>query len=111
MSDHGVHLTDDDLWDETTRPTLSEPDGAWYLPEQEAVVQHLVDVHDHLRGELTRLHGLVQEVRRGLLTAGRARAEVHTMTLRQNNWTLGAYCQSYCGFVNGHHGLEDPSVF
>ena len=25
------------------------------------------------------------------------------MSLRQNNWTLGAYCQSYCGFVNGHH--------
>jgi hemerythrin-like domain-containing protein len=33
------------------------------------------------------------------------------MTIRQNNWTLGAYCQSYCGFVNGHHSLEDASVF
>ena len=33
------------------------------------------------------------------------------MSLRQNNWTLGAYCQSYCGFVNGHHSLEDASVF
>ena len=33
------------------------------------------------------------------------------MSLRQNNWTLGAYCQSYCGFVNGHHTLEDASVF
>jgi hemerythrin-like domain-containing protein len=33
------------------------------------------------------------------------------MTLRQNNWTLGAYCQSYCGFVNGHHTLEDAAVF
>jgi hemerythrin-like domain-containing protein len=33
------------------------------------------------------------------------------MSLRQNNWTLGAYCQSYCGFVNGHHSLEDTSVF
>jgi hemerythrin-like domain-containing protein len=33
------------------------------------------------------------------------------MSLRQNNWTFGAYCQSYCGFVNGHHSLEDASVF
>jgi hemerythrin-like domain-containing protein len=54
---------------------------------------------------------LVDEVRRGLLSAAGARAEVHAMSLRQNNWTLGAYCQSYCSFVNGHHSLEDASVF
>ena len=70
-----------------------------------------MEIHDHLRSELTRLHGLLDEVRRGVLTAGAARSEVHAMSLRQNNWTLGAYCQSYCGFVNGHHSLEDASVF
>ena len=70
-----------------------------------------MDIHDHLRSELTRLHGLLDDVRRGVLTAGAARSEVHAMSLRQNNWTLGAYCQSYCGFVNGHHSLEDASVF
>jgi hemerythrin-like domain-containing protein len=46
-----------------------------------------------------------------VVTAGAARSEVHAMSLRQNNWTLGAFCQSYCGFVNGHHSLEDASVF
>jgi hypothetical protein len=105
---------DDDvaaLWDETTRPTLEEAAGAPYPPGQEAYHQHLVEIHDHLRSELTRLHGLVEEVRRGALTAAEARSEVHGMSLRQNNWTLGSYCQSYCGFVNGHHSLEDASVF
>ena len=33
------------------------------------------------------------------------------MTLRQNNWTLGAFCQSYCRIVNGHHTLEDQGIF
>src|ERR1700709_2537449 len=99
------------LWDETTRPTLAEPADASYPPAQETYHPHLVEIHDHLRSELTRLHDLVEEVRRGVLTAGEARSEVHAMSLRQNNWTLGAYCQSYCGFVNGHHSLEDASVF
>jgi hypothetical protein len=31
--------------------------------------------------------------------------------MRQNNWTLGAYCESYCRIVTGHHTLEDHSVF
>ena len=101
----------DETWDETTRPTLAEPAGTTYPPAQEAVVQHLVDIHDHLRSELMRIDAVLDEVRRGVLTAGAARSEVHAMSLRQNNWTLGAYCQSYCGFVNGHHSLEDASVF
>ena len=103
--------SDDPTWDETTRPTLAEPGDAPYSTTQLATADHLVQVHDHLRSELERLQGLVDEVRRGLLGAGGARAEVHAMSLRQNNWTLGAYCQSYCGFVNGHHSLEDASVF
>jgi hypothetical protein len=102
---------DETTWDETTRPTLAEPADTPYAPAQEAVARHLVDIHDHLRGELSRLQGLVEEVRRGVLTAAGARSEVHAMSLRQNNWTLGAYCQSYCGFVNGHHSLEDAGVF
>lgn len=31
--------------------------------------------------------------------------------MRQNSWTLGAYCESYCRIVTGHHTLEDRSVF
>jgi hemerythrin-like domain-containing protein len=33
------------------------------------------------------------------------------MTMRQNDWALGAYCASYCRFVTGHHMLEDEAVF
>ena len=104
-------MSDHTSWDESTRPTLGEDADTAYDAGRLVFSQHLVEIHDHLRSELSRLHGLVEEVRRGLLTAGEARSEVHAMSLRQNNWTLGAYCQSYCGFVNGHHSLEDASVF
>jgi hemerythrin-like domain-containing protein len=33
------------------------------------------------------------------------------MTMRQNQWTLGAYCESYCRIVTGHHSLEDQAIF
>ena len=104
-------MSDDTTWDETTRPTLDEPADTTYSATEDTFHRHLVEIHDHLRSELTRLHDLVEEVRRGVLTAAEARSEVQAMSLRQNNWTLGAYCQSYCGFVNGHHSLEDASVF
>src|SRR6476659_394464 len=106
--DVGSH---DPTWDETPRRTRGEPGDAPDSATQLATADHLVQVHDRLRSERERLQGLVDEVRRGLLSAGDARAGVQAMTIRQNNWTLGAYCQSYCGFVNGHHTLEDASVF
>jgi hemerythrin-like domain-containing protein len=32
------------------------------------------------------------------------------MTMRQNNWTLGTYCESYCRVVTTHHTIEDQSM-
>ena len=99
----------------------SGQESAFVSPEADRVVevaraphgagQHLVDVHDGLRAELTRIRDVLGQVRQGHLTAGHARSVVSTMTLRQNNWTLGAYCEAYCRFVTGHHTLEDRSLF
>ena len=72
---------------------------------------HLVEVHDGLRAELTRLRDIVEQVVAGEEQAHRARNAINELTMRQNNWTLGAYCAQYCRFVTGHHGLEDRSVF
>jgi hypothetical protein len=49
--------------------------------------------------------------RAGHFDAGRARSLINTMTMRQNNWTLGAYCESYCRVVTTHHTIEDRSLF
>ncbi|WP_445256250.1 LLM class flavin-dependent oxidoreductase [Nocardioides aurantiacus] len=107
----GTGPTDAMVWDESTRPTYPVPAGAAYTAAQEAHPQHLVDVHDALRAELTQLRGVVEQVRSGLLQVGQARSVINTMTMRQNSWTLGAYCESYCRIVTGHHTLEDRSVF
>jgi hypothetical protein len=94
-------------WDESTRPTgpdrvdTGQPAGNG---------QHLVEIHDHLRAELRQLRGLMQKVLSGVIEADEARSHISTMTMRQNNWTLGTYCQSYCRVLTTHHTIEDVSM-
>ena len=64
-----------------------------------------------LRRELTELRELVAQVRAGVLSAGDARSALNEMAMRQNDWTLGAFCSRYCHTVARHHGLEDEAVF
>lgn len=111
--DDGTRLTGELDWDEPSRPSASPPAGAptAYLPAQLAAPQHLIDIHDHLRQELARVRDVVDQVREGHLQVGQARSIINTMAMRQNTWTLGAFCQSYCRVVTGHHTLEDRSVF
>ncbi len=64
-----------------------------------------------LRRELEELRSILTRVREGAITAGDARSALNTMALRQNDWTLGAFCARYCFAVASHHGLEDEAVF
>ncbi|WP_130013985.1 LLM class flavin-dependent oxidoreductase [Serinicoccus sediminis] len=105
--DDGRRLSPSMPWDEPSRPAA--PGGASGAHPEQA--QHLKDIHDGLRGELAQVRDVLDQVRRGHTTVGAARSVVNTMTMRQNNWTLGAYCESYCRIVTGHHTLEDRSVF
>ena len=107
--DDGRRISEEMPWDEATRP--SHGAGTPATGPGQANAQHLVDIHDGLRAELTQVRDVLDQVRRGHVTVGAARSVVNTMTMRQNNWTLGAYCESYCRIVTGHHTLEDRSVF
>lgn len=109
--DDGTRLSASLPWREDDRPITAKPEHAAYSPAEAAVPQHLVDVHDHLRAELAQLRDIVGQVRRGALSTGAARSVLNTMAMRQNNWTLGAYCETYCRLVTGHHTLEDRSIF
>jgi alkanesulfonate monooxygenase SsuD/methylene tetrahydromethanopterin reductase-like flavin-dependent oxidoreductase (luciferase family) len=110
--DDGTRLSDELPWDESDRPTGPAPDPSRrYTAHDLAAGQHLIDIHDALRSELEQVRDLMEQVLRGATTPGAARSELNRMTMRQNNWTLGTYCQSYCRIVTGHHGLEDRSVF
>ena len=51
------------------------------------------------------------QLEQGDVDPSAVRSFLNRMTIRQNNWTLGVYCASYCRIVTGHHTLEDRSVF
>jgi hemerythrin-like domain-containing protein len=110
--DSGERLSEKRAWDESTRPAGPAADPQrQYSAEELATGQHLIDVHDGLRAELDRLRQVVDEVAAGGTDPAALRSFFNRMTIRQNNWTLGAFCQSYCRAVTGHHTLEDRSVF
>jgi alkanesulfonate monooxygenase SsuD/methylene tetrahydromethanopterin reductase-like flavin-dependent oxidoreductase (luciferase family) len=110
--DDGTRRSATRVWDEADRPAGPARDPArTYTPHEEAEGQHLIDVHDHLRGELDQIYGLIDQVAAGTLDAAAARSHINEMTMRQNNWTLGTYCESYCRVVTVHHTIEDQSMF
>ncbi|MEU4625863.1 LLM class flavin-dependent oxidoreductase [Actinoplanes sp. NPDC023801] len=110
--DDGVRRSSTTVWDEQARPTGPAPDPErTYTPRELANGRHLIEVHDGLRGELAQIHDLIDQVEAGSLDVGAARSHINTMTMRQNNWTLGTYCESYCRIVTTHHTIEDRSLF
>ena len=109
--DDGVRRSDRSPWDESTRPIGPAPEpGRVYSARERARGHHLVEVHDHLRQELAQVRDLVDQVEAGSLDVGTARSHINQMTLRQNNWTLGTYCESYCRLVTTHHTIEDATM-
>ena len=111
-ADSGERLSSVRVWDEGTRPSgPAPPAGAVYSRRGRVIGGHLIEVHDHLRAELARVRDLVRQVREGAADAASARSAINDMTMRQNDWALGAYCAYYCRFVTGHHTLEDEAVF
>ena len=110
--DTGERLTQVQVWEEATRPTgPAPPPGTVYSRRGRFIGAHLIEVHDHLRDELTRVRALVRQVREGAIDPGGARSAINEMTMRRSDWALGAYCAYYCRFVTGHHMLEDEAVF
>jgi hemerythrin-like domain-containing protein len=110
--DDGMRLSDQQPWDESERPSAPPPEpGRHYSAREQASAKLLVDVHDQLRGELGRLRNLMDEIGRGTTNASAVRSFLTRMTIRQNDWTLGAFCASYCRAVTVHHTLEDRNVF
>jgi hypothetical protein len=110
--DSGVRLSAERLWDASLRPHGPKPSaGAEYSAAGRAVAQELVAVHDHLRGELSQLREMIGQVAAGSLDPGTARSEIAKLTMRQNQWTVGAYCESYCRLVGTHHTIEDRALF
>jgi alkanesulfonate monooxygenase SsuD/methylene tetrahydromethanopterin reductase-like flavin-dependent oxidoreductase (luciferase family) len=110
--DPGVRLSSETLWDEAARPVSPVPDPSEdYGDLGRSHARDLVAIHDHLRAELDQLRDMITQVAAGSLDVGKARTEINKLTMRQNQWTVGAYCESYCRLVGLHHTLEDTALF
>ena len=84
--DDGVRFSARVPWDESTRPHRPRSGGeVEYSARGRLVGQHLVDVHDGLRSELTELREILTQVRDGAIKAGDARSALNEMALRQND--------------------------
>ena len=109
--DDGTRLSEQTVWDESTRPTGPQHDPErTYTDHEQSTGRHLIDVHNHLREELAQIRDLIEQVAAGGIDAGAARSHINTMTMRQNKWTLGTYCESYCRVVTTHHTIEDQTM-
>jgi hemerythrin-like domain-containing protein len=110
--DDGTRHSPTPAWDESTRPHRQESgEDVAYTTRGRLVGKHLIDVHDMLRKELGELREILADVHDGVTSAADARSALNEMALRQNDWTLGAFCSRYCGVVAAHHGLEDTAIF
>ena len=89
-------------------PRLDPPAAAPSFPDN---VRNLIAIHDHLRSELEQIDQAVRQVAEGALTPADARSLISRMTVRQNHWTLGSFCASYCRIVTIHHAVEDAHMF
>lgn len=97
-------------WDESMRPRLPQstaPVSANGRQSQEMLIQ----VHEHLRQELTQIRDAAEQVATQQMEPAAARSLIYQLTLRQNFWTLGSFCAQYCRVVSIHHTIEDERVF
>ncbi|GII57390.1 hypothetical protein Pth03_57790 [Planotetraspora thailandica] len=97
--------------DETTRPRSPKRDINALPPAQRANGQRLVLIHDHLRQELAQIRDALEQVADGQGDAAALRSMINQLTMRQNYWTLGTFCASYCRLLTTHHTIEDEHMF
>jgi alkanesulfonate monooxygenase SsuD/methylene tetrahydromethanopterin reductase-like flavin-dependent oxidoreductase (luciferase family) len=110
--DDGVRLSAETVWDESSRPLAPAPDpAASYTESDRSYARELVGVHNHLRSELDGLRDMIAQVAAGSLDVATARSEINKLTMRQNQWTVGAYCEGYCRLVGLHHTIESTQLF
>jgi hemerythrin-like domain-containing protein len=102
---------DEPALDEATRPRARRHDDDAGTPSGRAAAQMLVNVHAHLRSELEQIRDVVAEVASGQADAALARSLINQMSMRQNYWSLGAFCATYCRVLTMHHAIEDSSLF
>jgi hemerythrin-like domain-containing protein len=96
---------------EEKRPHVEQPPDEQVSAAGRQSQQTLLQVHEHLRTELAALQEAAAQVVEGAMDPAAARSLLNRMAMRQNYWTLGAFCAQYCRVVSVHHTIEDYQLF
>lgn len=97
--------------DEENRPHLPQNPDAPVTASGRQSQETLLYVHEHLRQELAQIREAAAAVASGRMDPASARSLINRMTMRQNYWTMGAFCAQYCRLVTIHHTIEDEQMF
>ncbi|MEV1289610.1 LLM class flavin-dependent oxidoreductase [Micromonospora sp. NPDC049679] len=97
--------------DESTRPRLPRHPAVRQTGPGQSGADALVYFHNNLRSELEQIAGVIEQVAAGHTNPAAARSLINRMSMRQNYWSLGAFCASYCRVVTLHHTIEDQRMF
>jgi hemerythrin-like domain-containing protein len=96
---------------EGARPRLPGDEAGAVTATGREAQQTLLAVHEHLRQELAQIQEAADAVAQGRMDPAAARSLINRLTMRQNYWTLGAFCAQYCRVVTLHHTIEDQHMF
>ncbi len=102
-------LKDIQFLDDATRPAIPALPGL--TERQKAAGQHLKDIHDHLRQNMTVLGRLIERAAEGSASVEEVKAETADLVMVSNYRRFGTLCGQYCQFVHGHHSIEDQALF
>ncbi|MEV6151736.1 hemerythrin domain-containing protein [Nonomuraea sp. NPDC052129] len=97
--------------DEARRPRGHKHDPEALTPGQRQLGRHLIDVHNGYRQEMRQVLDALDQVAAGALDAAALRSVINQLTMRQNYWTLGAFCATFCRLVTVHHTIEDEAMY
>ncbi len=97
--------------DDASRPRLEAVDAGAITDMGRASKDALVSVHEHLRQEMQQVIGVLEQIAAGSLDPAAGRSAVNRMTMRQNYWSVGAFCATYCRILTLHHTIEDQRLF
>ncbi|SDY99582.1 Hemerythrin HHE cation binding domain-containing protein [Micromonospora pattaloongensis] len=97
--------------DEASRPRAPKRPAARRTETGQSGADALVYFHNNLRSELEQLGGVIEQVASGHSDPAAARSLINRMSMRQNYWSLGAFCAAYCRVVTVHHTIEDQRMF
>jgi hypothetical protein len=97
--------------DDATRPRAAAAEPGPVTDVGRAGQQALVAVHEHLRQEMRQVIEVLDQVAAGSADPAAGRSLVNRMTMRQNYWSVGAFCATYCRILTLHHTIEDQRLF